>query len=280
MATVAAAGAVQPITMQTLELTLAFIVAPFLCSALFNEGATNPLELITLACEAAIDFENRHQGVVGFRNVLANKHVDAFTNWAFAMKLGLLGKVRYLIDPNNKELQDFAVRCHETCILSPIGGGTSNRTSIATSPGNTTEVFRILSKGLKRMGKAADQNIILKKEEMRLKEEAKDLKKDRIKDMHVSIFNMILMASVTKLNQIGTFCNSFKSFYNSKNQGCAELELHHQFNVKDLQNQGFAKGMVLVLWSGLLKRSNPTAPSNCTPFVFCKLQPMNMNQKS
>jgi hypothetical protein len=58
------------------------------------------------------------------------------------------------------------------------------------------------------------------------------------------------------------------------------LELHHQFNGKDFQNLGYAKGTVLALWSGLFKRSNPTAPSNCTLFAFRKLQPMNMNQKS
>ncbi len=87
---------------------------------------------------------------------------------------------------------------------------------------------------------------------------ADDLKKDRIKDMHAYISNMILMASATESDQIGTFCNSFKLFYNSKNQGYTDLELHHQFNAKDFQNVGFAKGTVLALWLGLLKRSNPT----------------------
>jgi hypothetical protein len=58
------------------------------------------------------------------------------------------------------------------------------------------------------------------------------------------------------------------------------LELHHQFDGKDFQNLGYAEGTVLALWSGLFKRSNPTASSNCTPFAFRKLQPMNMNQKS
>jgi hypothetical protein len=117
---------------------------------------------------------------------------------------------------------------------------------------------------------------ILKKEEMRLKGKADALKKDRIKDMHASIANMILMALAT----IGNFCNSFKAFYNSKNQGYADMELHHQFDAKDLQNVGFAEGTVLALWSRLLKRSNPAVPSNCTPFAFCKIQPANMNQKA
>ncbi len=80
--------------MQTLELTSAFIVAPFLHVALFNKRMADPLELITFAREVATDFQNCHQGVVGFWNVSAHKHVDTFTNWAFAIKLGLLGKVQ------------------------------------------------------------------------------------------------------------------------------------------------------------------------------------------
>jgi hypothetical protein len=82
---------------------------------------------------------------------------------------------------------------------------------------------------------------------------------------------MILMASATKSDQIGMFSNSFKLFYNSKNQGYADMELHHQFDAKDLWNVGFAEGMVLALWSGFLKKSNPTAPSNYTPFGFREL---------
>jgi hypothetical protein len=231
-----------------------------------------------LAHEAAIDFQNRHQGVVGFRNVSAHKHMDPFTNWVFAIKLGLLDEVRYSIDPDNKELLDFSVICQENCILPLVGGGTSNGMSNSKSPGNTTGVFKNLSEGLKCIGEATNKTDILRKEEMRLKGEDNALKKDQIKDMNLSISNMILMASATKSDQILTFSNSFKSFFNSKNQAyAADMESHHQFDTKDLlQNVGFAKGTVLALWSGLLKRSNPTAPSNCTSFAFCKLQPVNM----
>jgi hypothetical protein len=58
------------------------------------------------------------------------------------------------------------------------------------------------------------------------------------------------------------------------------MELHSQFEDKSLKNVGFAEGTVLALWSGLLKRSNLTAPSNCTPFAFKELMPISMNQKS
>jgi hypothetical protein len=170
--------AVQLATVQTLMLTSAFIAAPFLRDALFNEGMTDPLKLIIKACKAATDFQNCHQGVVGFRSMSAHNHANAFTNWALAIKLGLLGEVCYSIDPNNKELLDFAVRCHENCILPPIGGRISNRMSISNSPGNTTAVFKSLSEGFKCMGKAANETNIFKKEEMRLKGEANALIKN------------------------------------------------------------------------------------------------------
>ncbi len=252
-------------------LTSAFIAAPFLREALLNEGTTDPLKLFIKACEASTDFQNCHQGVVRLRNVLAHDHANAFTNWAFTIKLGLLGEVCYSINPDNKDLLDFAVRRHENCILPPVGGGTSNGMSISNFPGNITVVSKNPSEGLKCMGKAVDVTNILKKEEMRLKGEANTLIKNQIKDMHLSISNMILMVSATELDQIGSFSNSFKLFFNSKNQGYADRELHHQFDAKDLQNVDFAEGTVLALWSGLLKRSNPTAPSNCTPFLFWEL---------
>ncbi len=186
--------------------------------------------------------------MVGFRKVLAHNHADAFTNWAFRIKLGLLVEIHCSINPNNKELLDFTVRCHKNCILPPVGVGTSNRMSISNSPGNTTVMVKNLSEGLKHMGKAANETNILKKEEMRLKGEARTLITNQIKDIHSFISYMILTASATKLDQIGTFSNFFKLFYNSKNQGYANMELHHQFNAKDLQNGNFVKGTVLALW--------------------------------
>jgi hypothetical protein len=251
-------------------------MAPFLSNALFDEKSAYPLELIILAREAAVDFDNRHRGVAGFENTSAIAHANAFANWAFALHLGKLNEVRYTIDPDNDKLRTFSKPHHQNCILAPLG-----RTSNAPTPGNNNDVLKNLSEGLKRMGKAADQANLLTKEQLRLREETEDLKKDRIKDMHLSISNMILMASATEPDQAGEFCDSFRSFYNSKNQGYADMELHHQFDdAKNFQNVGFAEGTVLEIWSGWLKRSNPTAPSNCTLFAFRELQLMNMNQKS
>ncbi len=79
------------------------------------------------------------------------------------------------------------------------------------------------------MGKIADKANILKRKEIKQRDKESKQKKDRIKDMHPSISNMILMASSTDSGFIGEYTESFKLFFNSKIQAYADLELHHQF---------------------------------------------------
>ncbi len=145
--------------------------------------------------------------------------------------------------------------------------------------GVNIETFRILGKGLKRMGKAADKANVLKRKETKQRNEESEQKKDRIKDMHPSISNMILMASSVESKSIGEHTESFKSLFNIKTQAYADLELHHLFEERGIHNVGFAEGTVLALYLGHLQRSNPTAPSNCIPFTFRELQAAQMNQK-
>jgi hypothetical protein len=168
----------------------------------------------------------------------------------------------------------FSDERHRTYIRGPL-----NVPLNTANQGKNTEVFKHLSKGLKQMGEAAEHSNTLKREEIILKEKEEEKKKDRIKDTHPLISNMIRMASTASADHIGNFFDSFKAFYNSKNQGYTDLELHNQFKVKSLHIVGFGEGAVLALWWGLLRRSNPMAPSNCTPFAFKELLPINMNQK-
>jgi hypothetical protein len=91
------------------------------------------------------------------------------------------------------------------------------------------------------MGEVADKANLLKQEEIKLQGDNNDKKKDYIKDMHPSISNMILMAIVVDNEIQGEYTESFKAFYNSKNHGYADMELHHQFDTKGFHNVGFAK---------------------------------------
>jgi hypothetical protein len=263
------------LTTQNVKPTSTFIIAPFLCNAIFNKKSSDPVELIILAQDAATEFDARHRGVEGFKTTSAKEHVTTFTNWALAIHLGKLKEARFNIDPDNNELQNFLTARHAKCILLALGETGTTPFSIARTvgqPGHLEhEVIKSLGEGLKQMGEAADEANSLKREEIKLKGEEDKKKKDHIKEMHPSISNMILMASAIKPDIQGKYANSFKSFYNSKNHGYADLELHHQFEAKSFHNVGFAEGTTLALWSGLLRRSNPTGPRNCTPFAFCEL---------
>jgi hypothetical protein len=141
-------------------------MAPFLCDAIFRERSTNPLELIIVAREAATKFDARHRDVAEFEGVLAADHVKAFTNWAIALNLGRLREARVTPDPDNCALQAWAHTRNKSCILSAITtvGGTIGQ-------GVNIETFRILGKGLKRMGEAADEANVLKRKEIKQRNE-------------------------------------------------------------------------------------------------------------
>ncbi len=169
-------------------------------------------------------FDTSHQGIAQFNNVSEQDHATVFSIWAFAIHLGQLSKVHHTLTPKDAEI-----------IHLPLLHASAN----TTNAWENLQVFKHLSKGLKQLGKVAEQSNTLKQEEITLKEKEEEKKKDRIKDMHPSISNMFWMASAMEPDHIGEFRDSFKSFYNSKNQGYTDLELHNQFDNKAFHNVGF-----------------------------------------
>jgi hypothetical protein len=147
------------------ETTSAFIIAPFLCGAIFVDKSTNPLELILISKEAATFFDTSQQGVAQFNNVSTQDHATAFCIWAFAIHLGQLSKVRHTLTPNDAEMQLFCNECHRTCTHILLLRAPTNM----TNPGENLEVFKPLSKGLKQIGKVAEQSNTLKRDEITLK---------------------------------------------------------------------------------------------------------------
>jgi hypothetical protein len=97
---------------------------PYLNNAIFEEKTTDPLDLLILAHEVAVDFKNCHQST---ETTSAINHVRTFGKWAFAIHPGVLSKVRYNIKTGNNELQNFLATRHSNCIMPPLG------TTITTS---------------------------------------------------------------------------------------------------------------------------------------------------
>ena len=85
---------------------------------------------------------------------------------------------------------------------------------------------------------------------MELKEIKIKNKKDRVKDLHPSIKHMLKTALATKSDQIGDLCNAFKLFYNSKNYGAVDIQLHQLMEDKGFGDAVFGKGVSMTLWSG------------------------------
>ncbi len=136
-------------------------------------------------------------------------------NWALAIHLGKLKEARFTMDPDKDELQVFSDFRHAKCILPPLGT-IGDPGATGTSGHLEHEVFKSLGEGLKSMGEAADEANLLKRKEIKLQGDEDIKKKDRIKDMHPSISNMILIASAVDHNIQGKYAQSFKAFTTAK----------------------------------------------------------------
>ncbi len=132
-------------------MTSAFIIASFLYNAIFQERSSNPLKLIVLAWEAAIEFDIHHCGMAGFANVSATDHANTFAIWVLTIHLEQLDKARYTIDPGNNGLQNVLAMRHTKCILPPLRA--AGNISLHTLLGDN--LFKSLGKGLKLMGEVA-----------------------------------------------------------------------------------------------------------------------------
>jgi hypothetical protein len=109
------------------------------------------------------------------------------------------------------------------------------------------------------MGEANEAANNYAKRQIELKELEVELKKDRVKDLHASTKHMLNMASATDPDRVGDLCKDFKSFFNSKNQGSADIQLNQLMEDKDFRDAIFGEGSSLTLWLGNFTRANPTA---------------------
>ena len=88
------------------------------------------------------------------------------------------------------------------------------------------------------------------------------------------------MASATNSNHIGKLCNAFKSFYNSKNHGAADIQHHQLMEDKGFEDAVFGEAVSMTLWSGNFTRPNPSAPGVLSPFSFKEQEPLGSSQRN
>jgi len=201
---------------------------------------------------------------------------NVFALWAFAFYKGHIEATSFDIDPDNEEIQRHLDDRHAKCILPSL----SSVASAPTSLGDHLSIFEQLGASLNRMGEANETANTYAKRNMELKELEIENKKDRIKDLHPSTKHMLKMASATESDHIGDLCEAFKSFYNSKNHGAADVQLHQLMEDKGFGDAVFSEGISMTLWSGNFTRPNPSAPGALSPFSFKEQEPLGSSQRN
>jgi hypothetical protein len=115
--------------------------------------------------------------------------------------------------------------------------------------------------------------------QIELKQFEVESKKDRVKDLHASTKHMLKMASAIEPDRVGDLCKDFKLFFNSINQGSADIQLHQLMDDKGSGDAVFGEGLSLTLWSGNFTRANPAAPEVFSPFSFKEIEPLGLSQQ-
>jgi hypothetical protein len=122
--------------------------------------------------------------------------------------------------------------------------------STQTSMTNQVSILQQLRAGLNQMGEANKIANTYAKRNMELKKLKVENKKNRVCDLHPSTKHMLKMASATELDQNRELCNTFKSFFNSKNHGAIDIQLHQLMEDKGFSDAVFGEGVSMTLWSG------------------------------
>jgi hypothetical protein len=144
---------------------MCFVPLPFIVKQIFDGVPNNPLELILAVKAAAIDFNNTHTSVGGFKNVDATTQAKQFSLWAFSVYKGYIKETSFDINPDNKKLQKHCDIRH-ACIMPSL-------TSAASVPANLNDQMSILEQlraGLNCMGEANKTANAYTKRNMELKE--------------------------------------------------------------------------------------------------------------
>jgi hypothetical protein len=129
------------------------------------------------------------------------------------------------------------------------------------------------------MSKANKAANVFAKRHVELKEIEVESKKDRIKDLHPTIKHMLKMASANDCDRSGELGEGLKFFFNSKNHGSADIQLHHLMQDKGFSNVSFSKCMTISLWLGHFTQGNPLVPEAFSPFSFLEMNPLSNNQQ-
>ncbi len=246
---------------QTLKEMMGILPIPFLGVAVIDSSSNDPIELILCIKNAAVVYNNSHpanDATTGAKSIM---------RWLYATHKKLIDKTRLSVEPKNKELLKHANKRHHHCILPPLKNVVgATRGSI----GADNSILCQLISATSRSNKAMEATNIIRQKEYDWKKDIEFIKKDRTKDLHLSIKRMIENASATEQDKSGKLGEIFITLFNSKTHSGCSIQLHQYFEDVGMGDVTFAKGVSTNLWAGNFTRQNKLVPGAFSPFSFRK----------
>ena len=100
----------------------AFIMAPFLRTAVLKAETNEPLELIPIVIHAAEEFD-RENAVLNEDYGSAINHAEVFADWLWGISRNLVGETRFFLRPEVAKIYGYSVIRHQECIMGSISEG-------------------------------------------------------------------------------------------------------------------------------------------------------------
>jgi hypothetical protein len=222
-----------------------FIPSPVFQNAMLMLNTKNPSKLIPIISKKARSFD-----IPKFQSTAVH-HAEDLSAWLYGVKIVVVPKTRYSMNPDNTEIAKFCADRHLQCITlntTMVAGHTTGALVI-----NSALVISQLTNAISLQNEEAMESNNLRCKEIERQVERKVKKKDKTKDLHPTIMNMLLHAATTHSNnereeiEIAPTC---QHFINAKNISLAQYELIHQFKTGGFPNVTIASGTTQALFLG------------------------------
>jgi len=256
----------------TFKGTIFFIVAPWLRDLIMDSDSNDPFELIPMVFSAAKDFDREAEHAVPPYEEFerAATHGSDFALWAWSVGKGKIPSIHYTVRPDDEEMESYRKDRISKCISPSLAEERLRDTNGAISD----EVMRNIAASLSNQNEEFALSRELREKEFAAKIEKEENKKNKVKDLHPAVLNMLLNAAATNSeSRPEDLPESCKAFFNRKSAGQADEELKLQFENLDMGDVFISYSLVQALFGGKLTYPAMGSPCNLSAFSFCERDP-------
>lgn len=251
-----------------------FLPAPWLLQKLVQaveeEGGTNcdPHDLIYAALVAAEEYEEAQQDEDDdddYEVGDARKHAIEFARWSWGVSKDNVKATCFQLKPADAEVAAHRAQRQQQCIMPPVTGGAQGNGAGAEV---AESVLTQLTETLAQSTEQAQLSNELQRELIDTKKQSVEDKKDKMKELHESVLNLLAYAATpADAEQKAEIPDSCKKFYNCRNGGLADQQLRLALENAGCDDAQYSHGLVQALRSGNFLYTNPNSPNNFTVFA-------------